>query len=155
MVLFEIVKGLDIELRHHNCEAYQTSPPVAGHKGHMKVGGCLDSENESSESYIEQTWGMMHASDLVSVYYTVCQLLGVSPQGSTLLAMAALSWINSDGIVDAINEGIVLNTSQPPDMDEMLLHVNSSLLELGRNVCTDLGVKQKIILNHCNKSGTV
>lgn len=71
------------------------------------------------------------------------------------MAKAALLWINPDGIVDAIDEGIVLNTSQQPDMDEMLLHVNSLLLTLVKNVCTDLCVKQKIIQNHFDKSGTV
>ena len=154
MVLFEIVKGVISELRHCNCEACQTSPPVTGQKGHMKAGGCLDPENESSEGYIEQAWGMMHVSDLVAVYNTVCQFLGVSPQGSTLLAKAALTWISPEGIVDAIEEGVVLTTSQPADMDEMLLQVNSPLLDLVRNVCVDLGVKQKIIWNHYN-NGTV
>ena len=119
MVLFEIVKGVICELRHCNCEASQTSPPVTGQKGHMKAGGCLDPENESSEGYVSE--GMMHVSDLVAVYNTVCQFLGVSPQGSTLLAKAALTWINPEGIVDAIEEGVVLTTSQPADMDEMLL----------------------------------
>ena len=57
-VLFEIVKRVIGELRHHNCEACQTSPPVADQKGHMKAGGCLDPENESSEGYIEQALGI-------------------------------------------------------------------------------------------------
>ena len=86
------------------------------------------------------------------VYNTVCRLLGVSPQGSTMLAKAALPWISPDGRVDAIEEGSVLHTSQPPDMDPILCRVNSPLLGLVRQVCSDLGVKQKIIENYFNKN---
>ena len=86
----------------------------------MKAGGCLDPEFEWVDAYIQQAWSMINIGDLVAVYNTVCRLLGVSPQGSTLLAKAALSWTNPDGIVDAIEEGSVLHTSEAHDMDPIL-----------------------------------
>ena len=69
-----------------------------------------------------------------------------------MLAKAALSWISPDGIVDAIEESNGLHTSQPADMDPILFQVNSPLLDLVRQVCSDLGVKQKIIENYFNKN---
>ena len=120
MVLFQVIKPLITDLKYFNCETCQTSPPVAGQKGHMKTGGCLDSEFEWVDAYIQQAWSMINVGDLVAVYNTVCRLLGVSPQGSTLLAKAFLSWISPDGIVDAIEEGSVLHTSEPADMDAIL-----------------------------------
>ena len=72
MVLFEVIKPLINELRYCNCEACQTSPQVTGQKGHMKTGGCLDPEFEWVDAYIQQAWGMIDVSDLVTVYNTVC-----------------------------------------------------------------------------------
>ena len=81
-----------------------------------------------AEQYIQQLRAIVEPGDLVAVYKTVCRFLGISPQGSSLLAMAALEWICPDTIVAAINYSGNLEVNEPVDIDSMLAHVDSPLL---------------------------
>ena len=71
--------------------------------------------------------------------------MGISPQGSPLLAKAALDWVWSKSIVAAINNSNQLHVNEKEISDPMLLHINSPLLALVRQVVQQLSVKDKII----------
>ena len=90
MVLSEVMKSLVNEHKYCNSEGCQLSPLANGQKAHMKIGGCLDENLNAAAEYIKQVWFMVAPADLVAVYNTVCQILGISLQGSQLLAKAAL-----------------------------------------------------------------
>ena len=145
MVLFEIVKRLIDEHKYHNCEGCNLSPPVSGQKAHMEMGGCLDEGMNFAEQYIQQSWAIVEPGDLVAVYNTICWFLGISPQGSSLLANTALEWICSDTIVAAINYSSNLAVNKTANIDSMLAHVNSSLLTVVQQMVSDMKVVDKII----------
>ena len=146
MVLFEVMKVLINDHKYHNCEGCQLSRPANGQKAHMKIGGCLDESLNAATGYIEQVWFIVALADLVAVSNTVCHVLGISPQGSPLLAKAALKWVGPNSIIAAITYHNELHTAKESEMiDPMLSHVNSPLLEIVQHVVHQLDIKDKII----------
>ena len=81
---------------------------------------------------------------------TVRRILGISPQGSPLLAKAALDWVWPKSIVATINNSNQLHVNENEIGDPMLLCVNSPLLDLVRQVVWQLSVKDKIIEKYYN-----
>ena len=113
---------------------------------HKNWGGCLDESLNAAAEYIEQVWFIVTLADLVAVYNTVYQVLEISPQGSPLLAKAALEWVWPNSIIAAISYSNELHAAKESEMiDPMLSHVNSPLLEIVRQVVHQLDIKDKII----------
>ena len=78
------MKVLINDHKYCNCEACQLSPPAYCQKADIKIGRCLNENLNAAAEYVEQVWFIVALADLVAVYNTVCQVLGISPQGSPL-----------------------------------------------------------------------
>ena len=145
MVMFEILKVLINEFKVHNCEACQLTPAAGVQKAHMKKGGCLDPEMNFVNESVHQCFGIIEPADLVAVYNTICQFLGISSSGSPLLAKVAVDWISQECMADIITASLVATADECEEIDRVLYHCNSPLLDIVRKVVVDLGVKDEII----------
>lgn len=141
-VLVQIVQGGIDTCKAIDCEACQLDPPAPGQQAHMKVGGCMDPDVDFEDRYIDAVLEVLDVADLLAIYNTTCRWLGISPQGSPLLAKAALRWIPGDVIVTVINQlKEVQEYEEDHDADPVVYYQNTALRKIVREVYSGLGMR--------------
>lgn len=147
MGLVEIVRICIESCKHRACEACQLDPPAPGQKAHMKSGGCLDPNVDGVLEYTEDIMAATTIEDLAAVYNTVCRFLGISPQGSTVLAMGAKDWISADQMFDVMRDYESRDIGKDIMEDPVLAREHHSLRKIVRQVIVDLKMDNRI----CNR----
>lgn len=135
LCLLELIHGGVDECKMSSCEACQCG--VDDQQSHMIAGGCMDEEMNHHDVHFVKVKEAIQDKDLVVLYNTVCRMLGVSPQGSSMLAKAALAYLSEEDLMSMLLE------------DEKYFRKPGNgtkypLAQLIRKVYLDLGMKQKI-----------
>ena len=131
--------------RMKKCAACQLSPSAPDQKSHMAEGGCLDDIDESDISdYVNCLTFHMKPEYLVPVYNTVCRQLGISPQGSAVLAEAIIEWFPLDKMKVILERDQILGHGPESNTDEFLSCLRYPLRQMIREVFNNLDAGKDI-----------
>ena len=135
LCLLEMIHGGVDSRKVSMCEA--CSCGADDQKSHMMPGGCLDEEINHHDVHFVKVKNAIRVQDLVVLYNTVCRILGVSPQGSSMLAKAALAYLQNEDLLSMLLEDEKYFTKEGNGC-------KYPLAQLIRREYLDLGLKEKV-----------
>lgn len=142
MAMYNLIIIAITRLKEKRCKGCQMTPPAEGQALHSE-GGCLDYENGLFE-VVTDCYEFVKVEDLEQLYNSVCRLIGVSPQGSTCLARAALEWITPERVTSVLEQMKGVCAQKPELYDDILLDCNTPLMDLVNGVSIELDMRSRV-----------